>query len=88
MEIRTIKGHTVIAALDQTAIYQPLPIRHSMMNEGRTVKLETEWMPTHDELYMLMGGGSIIVSILKAASDPSHPPIMLSTIDRDPDANE
>ena len=81
MEIRTIKGHTVIAALDQTAVYQPLPIRHSMLNEGRTVKLETAWMPTTEELYLLQLGQPIIVSILKAASDPSHPPIMLSVGD-------
>lgn len=82
MKIGTIHGHTVIAALDQTTQYQPLPIRHTMMNDDRTVCLQTAWLPDEAERALIYAGVPIVVSILKPASEPSHPPITLSVGDK------
>lgn len=68
MIVQMIEGHTRIVGVGQG--YTGLPIHDDVAEEGVPCMV-TSWAPTPDELYALMSGANVHISILGT----THPPI-------------
>ena len=90
MKAITIPGANMVLAQDQDQ-YENLPVlcqvftvKDDVWGDKTVPMMSSAWQPNEEDLRRLNDGGYIVLSILGTA----HPPVLISTEDRPPAADE